>query len=53
MTLPFSSFIYYMIVKKSDLHYAQEHIYLEKIAKFSDKNEIDIRITLLQIEKLI
>jgi hypothetical protein len=40
MTLPFSSFIYYMIVKKSDLHYAQEHIYLEKIAKFSDKNEI-------------
>ena len=40
MTLPFSSLVYYVIVKNSDLWYAQEHIFMEKMAKFSEKDEI-------------
>ena len=33
ITLPFSSFVYYIIVKNSDMHYAQEHIFNEKMTK--------------------
>lgn len=40
MTLPFSSLVYYVIVKQSDLHYAQEHIFVEKIEKSHKKDDI-------------
>lgn len=33
ITLPFSSVVYYLIVKNSDIYYAQEQIYKEKITK--------------------
>lgn len=39
MTLPFSSLIYYGIVKNSDLHYAQEHIFNEKMAKLEEQKD--------------
>ncbi|MBP6257291.1 hypothetical protein KA405_06505 [Patescibacteria group bacterium] len=33
ITLPFSSLVYYFIVKNSDLYYAKEHIFKEKLIK--------------------